>query len=161
MSGTYKLGGFYHTADFKNLDGVSQHRGDYAFYVIADQEVWHKPGVPDRGLKLFGRIGAAPDDRNTVSFYCEGGLNYQGLVPSRDRDIFGIGVSYTQISANLLDESGSPAPSHHETILEITYQTVINNWLSVQPDFQCVFNPGATASLPTALIAGVRFNISF
>jgi porin len=161
LTGTYKLGGFYQTANFDDLGGGAQHRGDYGFYVIADQEIWHEPGDPDQGLKVFGRVGAAPDDRNTVSFYCDGGLNYQGLIPARDKDISGIGVSYTKISDNFLDASGADVPSHHEAIIEATYLAQINTWLSLQPDFQYIVNPGATGTQQNSVVAGVRFNICF
>ena len=161
LSGTYKIGGVYDTATFDNLDGNGNQDGDYAFYAIADQEIWHEPGDPDQGLRIFGRIGASPSDRSTVSFYFDAGLNYQGLLPSRDKDIFGIGVSYTKISNELLDDNGSPVESHHETIIEATYQAVVTNWLSVQPDFQYIFNPGATGRQQDAVVAGLRFTVNF
>jgi porin len=161
LSGTYKLGGFYDTATFGNLDGSGSQRGEYAFYVIADQEIWHEPGDPDQGLRLFGRIGASPSDRSTVSFYCDGGLNYQGLIPARDKDLCGIGVSYTKISNDLPDDTGSPVESHHETILEASYQAVLASWLSLQPDFQYIFNPGATGHQQNAVVAGLRFTVNF
>ncbi len=161
LSGTYKLGGFYDTQTFDNLIGGGQERGEYAFYVIADQEVWHEPGDPDQGLRLFGRIGAAPADRSTVSFYFDAGINYQGLLPSRDKDIFGIGLSYTKISNDLLDDNGAPVESHHETILEVTYQAAITTWLAVQPDFQYIVNPGATGRQQNAVVAGFRLTVNF
>ena len=161
LSGSYKLGGFYDTQTFDDLSGGGRQRGEYAFYVIADQEVWHEPGDPDQGLRLFGRIGAAPADRSTVSFYFDTGINYQGLLPSRDKDMFGIGLSYTKISNDLLDDNGVPVESHHETILEVTYRAALTTWLSVQPDFQYVFNPGATGTQQNAVVAGLRFTLNF
>lgn len=161
LSGTFKVGGFYNTDIFKDLTGGSQQRGDYAFYLIADQEVWHKSSTSDEGLKLFGRIGAAPADRNVVSFYCDGGLNYKGIFPTRNNDIFGIGVSYTKISHYFSDPSGSPVPTHYEGIIELTYQAPINANFTLQPDLQYIFNPGAVGRSPNALVAGLRFNINF
>ena len=161
LSGTCKLGGFYDTATFDNPDGNGNRRGEYAFYVIADQEIWHEPGDPDQGLRIFGRIGAAPSDRSTVPFYFDAGLNYQGLLASRDKDLCGIGVSYTKLGNDLQDENGSPAESHHETIIEASYQAVITSWLSVQPDFQYVFNPGGTGRRQNAVVAGLRVTVNF
>ena len=161
LSGTYKLGGFYDTASFDNLDGNGSRRGEYAFYAIGDQEIWHESGDLEQGLRLFGRIGAAPSDRSTVSFYFDAGLNYQGLLPSRDKDLCGLGVSYTKISNYLQDDTGAPVDSHHETILEASYQAVITNWFSVQPDLQYIFNPGATGRQQNAIVAGLRFTVNF
>lgn len=161
LSGTYKLGGFYDTATFENPCGDGNQQGEYAVYMIADQEIWNKPGNPDQGLRLFGRIGAAPADRSIVSIYCDGGVNYQGLLPSRDKDICGIGVSYTKISDDLNEQNDTPVTSHHETILEASYQAAICGWLSVQPDFQYIFSPGAIDSQHNAVVVDLRFTVSF
>jgi carbohydrate-selective porin OprB len=37
----------------------------------------------------------------------------------------------------------------------------VYEWLSVQPDVQYIFNPGACASADNALVAGLRVNLSF
>jgi len=161
LSGTYKLGGFCNTATFDQVNGNGTCSGEYAFYAIADQEIWHEPGDPDQGLRLFGRIGAAPADRSTVSFYFDSGLNYQGLLPSRDKDICGLGLSYTKLSNDLVDSNGLPVESHHETILEMSYQAVITPWLTLQPDFQYIFNPGAVGHQQNAIVAGLRFTVNF
>lgn len=157
LSGTYKLGGYYFA---EGSDDESQ-IANYAIYGVADQEVWHEPGDPGQGLRVFGHVGVSPDESSTVSFYFDAGLYYQGLLPSRDNDAAGVGVSYTRINDRLRDDSGLPFPSHHETIIEVTYSAAITEWLSLQPDFQYIFNPGATDMLPDALIAGLRFCITF
>ena len=161
VSGTFKLGAYYDTASFVDPDGSGIHRGEYAFYLIVDQEVWHESGDPNQGMRVFGRIGGAPSERSTVNFYFDAGINYQGLFPFRDKDVCGIGLSYTKISPGLLDEGGAPVPSHHETIIEGTYQAAITSWFAIQPDIQYVFNPGATGSQRNALVAGIRFSVTF
>ena len=161
LSGTYKLGGFCDTATFDQVNSSGPCRSEYAFYVIADQEVWHEQGDPEQGLRLFGRIGAAPANRSTVSFYFDSGVNYQGLLPKRDKDICGLGVSYTKLSTDLLDSNGQALESHHETILELSYQAVVNSWLTLQPDLQYVFNPGAVGHQQNAVVAGLRFTVNF
>ena len=120
-----------------------------------------KPGDPNQGMRVFGRIGGAPSERSTVNFYFDAGINYQGLFPFRDKDVCGIGLSYTKISTGLQDEGGAPVPSHHETIIEGTYQAAITSWFAIQPDIQYVFNPGATGSQRNALVAGIRFSMTF
>ncbi len=59
------------------------------------------------------------------------------------------------------NERGRPFVKHHETVLELSYQASINDWLTVQPDFQYIFNPGAVQDGRDAMIAGLRFTLTF
>lgn len=162
LSGTYKLGGFLNTADFAdNKTGGTLH-GDYGGYAVADQEVWHKKEAPDEGMRCFCRCGCVPSDRNTVRLDCECGLNYAGLLPGRDKDLTGLGFAYTKVSNSVLDDAGTAAARHYESIIELTYQAAVNDHLSVQPDIQYVFNPsGGAESLPNALVLGLRFTMTY
>lgn len=161
LSGTYKIGGFYNSSDTHTVNGAGRRSGDRGVYFIADQELWHEPGDPKQGLRCFAHLGEAPSDRNIVAFYTDGGLDYQGLVPSRDADILALGLSFTKVSRDAVDATGLPVAAHHETVLELTYLAPINDHLSIQPDFQYIFNPGATIRQPNAVVAGLRFNLTF
>ena len=65
-------------------------------------------------------------------------------------DTIGLGVGYARISDNaraadsdVASFSGSFYPVRgNETVLELTYQAAVTPWLTVQPDFQYIFNPG-------------------
>ena len=46
-----------------------------------------------QGLGWFGRIAFEPQDRNFVGFYFDTGLVYTGLIPTRDEDQLGVGLS--------------------------------------------------------------------
>ena len=116
----------------------------------------------DQGLNFFTRIGGAlPNDRNLVNGYLEGGLTYKGLIPGRDKDVCAVACSYTHISKDVRDDSGGAISSHHETVLEATYQVAVTDWLSVQPDFQYVINPGGTDDTQNAVVIGVRATLTF
>ena len=161
LAGVYKLGAFYHRSGtddfFPGLESLSSAGG----YFIADQQLWRRPGTGDQGLSGFVRIGGAPSDRSVVPFYADAGFNFKGLVPGREKDIAGVGVSFTRISGSLHAEEGGPLAAHHETILEATYKIQATEWLTVQPDVQYLFNPGATLRQTNALVAGMRFALSF
>ena len=58
-------------------------------------------------------------------------------------------------------DSGGAALSHHETVLEATYQAALTDWLTFQPEVQYVINPGATAPAPNAVVVGARFSLTF
>ena len=120
-------------------------------------------------LRVFARTGGAPPDRNVVDFYAELGLNYRGLLPSRGRDVFGLGFTYTDLSddarrevraANRLNHTGNPLPDYEAT-LEATYEANLTPWLQVQPDLQFIIHPGGTQRNDDALILGVRTVVTF
>ena len=158
LRGTYKLGGFYYSQSFDDLSGGEKHHGNYGVYAIADQQVWHAGA---QGLGVFGRFAFAPEDRNLVAFDTEAGVTCTGLLPGRDGDVLGAGVVFAKVSSEARDAQGEPFPTHHETALEVSYQASVNDWLTVQPDFQYVFNPGAVRSGRDAVVAGLRFSLSF
>ena len=173
--GVFKLGGFYQTGEFPDVSGSNiTHRGDYGAYVISDQAIYRehsgcgcKDGKEcakpdDQGLNVFGRAGfAAPASRNLVSGYVEGGLTYKGLIPGRDKDVCGLACSYTRISNDVHSDSGGAVQTHHETVIEATYQAALTDWLTFQPEFQYVINPGAIAHAPNAVVIGARFSLTF
>lgn len=161
LSATLVLGGFYNSASFEDLLGGERHSGEYAFYVMADQELWHEPWDANQGLRVFGRLGAAPSDRSAVAFYLDGGFNCQGLLPGRNEDVCGMGVSYSKLSPHFSDEADKAAESHHEAILEATYQMALPGGISLQPDLQYVFNPGGSGTQKNAVVAGMRLSMTF
>ncbi|XHR30670.1 MAG: carbohydrate porin [Chthoniobacteraceae bacterium] len=161
LTGTYKLGAFYFRSDETDLFPKEGRRDSGGGYFIADQQVWREPGAEDQGMSAFLRIGGAPSDRALVPFYFDTGVNYKGLLPGRDGDITGLGFSYTRISSEARNDDGSALEGHHEGILELTYKIQATEWMTVQPDLQYIFNPGATGKQENAFVAGVRFNVSF
>jgi porin len=162
MPGSYKLGCWYHTADFddvrdsdENSDPL-QHDGNYGLYFIADQMLI--PGEGKKGLGAFFQIGGVPDDRNEVDFYVGGGIHYQGIIPTRENDILGLAVAHASISKDLRDVENRDS---HETAVELTYRAQVLPWFAIQPGVQTIFNPSADSSLGNAVVSIVRFQINF
>lgn len=189
-------------ADAANTNGQArQHPDNWGLYFVADQMVWSEPDhnkkspavdptvrsaqeenqacCPPQGLGVFWRVGGAPDDRNTVSFYTDGGLSYTGLIPGRDTDILTLGVAYAQVSSDLNAQdretnnlNGTNAPvRNYEMTLEATYQIVLAPWWTLQPDIQYIIHPGGNVADPNvasgeqaiknALVLGLRTSITF
>ncbi|MBA3960786.1 MAG: carbohydrate porin [Chthoniobacterales bacterium] len=161
LAGSLKVSGYYDSKEFSDSGGGSRHRGDYSVYGVFDQELWHIQGNKDRVLSCFSRAGGAPADRNTVTWYCDAGFNLKGLLAARAQDTLGIAFSHTELSHDLVDYSGRLLRSHHEEVLELTYQAVCNSHLSIQPDLQIIFNPGATMPANTAVVSGIRLDVQF
>jgi len=155
LPGTYKVGGWYNTANFPDVVTGNPHSRNYGFYFIADQLIFSEHPESDQGLGLFVQIGNVPDDRNMVDLYVGGGVNYHGLLPGREEDDFGIAVGHASISNKLV----GPGVDSAETVFEITYLANLLPWFSIQPDFQYIINPGADPAVKNALVGGLRFGI--
>ena len=57
------------------------------------------PGSEEaKGVGVFARFIGAPEDRNLIDFYFDGGITFSGMIPGRPADTFAIGFAYTNIS---------------------------------------------------------------
>ena len=185
LPGTYKLGGWYHSARFDDLrfdtKGVSlhspasngtpaSHTGDGGVYFNIDQMLWRKHTGSDEGMAAYVRFAPwLPDDRNPLDFYAAGGLSFKGPLPGRGADIFAIGASYARVSdsrrvaqadANFFGATSAPLPDY-ELGVEATYQIALAPWWKLQPDFQYISHPGGSGAIADAVVVGVRTQISF
>ena len=185
-------------ADPLSTGRARAHDGNAGFYAVAEQVVY-RPRNPRGGnedvatsaaapvgnaedstltiapppsgpeLRFFGRVGVGLGDRSATDFYAEAGLNFRALIPGREADLLGVGVSYTDLSddlrrrvrdANFFDGTHAALPDY-EFVLEATYQANLSPWLSVQPDLQCIVHPGGSARYGNALILGMRTVVTF
>ena len=77
------------------------------------------------------------------------GAVYTGLIPSRDEDVVGTGLAWTE-----LFQGGT----NHETVFEFFYKAAITSRVSLQPDLQYIASPSGIRA--DALVVGVRFQVS-
>jgi porin len=165
LAGTVKLGGWTHFGRFQDqrlgVDLLSladpagigvpiNYRGNRGVYGVLDQQIYKlSSGEADKGVGVFARASFSPGDRNLVSFYIDGGVNFTGMIPGRPDDAFGVAVGHAQISraVQALDFdtaafAGAFSPIRSaETTVEATYSwKVVDGW-TIQPNFQYVFRP--------------------
>ena len=131
-----------------------------------------------RSVSGFLRVGAAPDDRNVVSLYVDGGLGFAGLIPGRDKDTLTLGASYARISNNArsldrdmrLSSDPSQPVRDDESVIEVSYQAQMTPWFVFQPDIQYIVHPGGLVADPDdanggpvadALVIGTRASLTF
>jgi porin len=183
LAGSYEGGFLYHTDSFADIyddtlldlgsslaPAMSRDRGaNYAIYLNIEQEIWREPGSGIEGLGVLVHAAWMPPDRNFLEFSIEGGLHYRGLIPGRERDALGLGITYIRISdrvaaavraANLRDRTFHRGPDFESTI-ELVYRYQAAPWLWIQPHAQYVIQPGGTNEVANALILGLRTNIAF
>lgn len=171
LPGRIKLGGWLHTGDFENIaDPFIVESGNFGLYAIWDQQIF-KLDNDGRNIAVFTRIMGAPDDRNQIDFYAEGGVTVTGAFSNRPDDLFGIGFAYTNISqsAQVADrKAGQSIVRDYEALLEVSYTANLMSGLSIQPDIQYFWNPGGRVSdasgtrpVENALVLGLRSTINY
>jgi porin len=191
LPATYKLGALYTSSTFDDQFYDSQghplasptstgvprtHSGGFAVYGVVDQMVWKEPGSNGGGIGLFFLGMGAPQSYNLCDLYFEGGMNWIGPFRGREKDTFGFGAAYLQISPakrqygnSVIFYTGTGSQySSNETVLEAFYICQLTPWLQLQPDAQYIVNPGAgipsafsQTPLKNALIIGLRSSIQF
>jgi len=179
LPGAVKVGGWNHFGTFEHqrfdsggaLIAVTGEPGkpldnDWGLYGIIDQLIWRVPGSEDpQGVGVFARFIGAPEDRNLIDFYFDGGFTFTGMIPGRPNDAFAVGFAYTNISdqVSAFDvDFGEPVARSYEALIEVCYTFQINDGLSIQPDFQYIFQPGGNvAGVKDAAVVGARTSISF
>jgi porin len=168
LPATYKLGCMFHSRYEGSLNSNpgSVDRSGYGFYMTIDQAIWQK-AVADKQAKapslgLFCRVGFMPPEFGFVSRYVDAGFNYNGLFEGRNEDVFGVGITHSGISreASRINRQGG---SHYtsETLIEVTYAAKLAPWLTLQPDFEYIVNPGATFTARNATVIGLRSTLTF
>jgi porin len=169
LPGVYKIGLWYASADYTDIRFGTNHNGNFGIYGVADQTIWQSG---DTSLSVFTRAGFVPTDRNTVSFYIDGGVGLKGLLPGRADDTLTIGAAYEKMSPDLSAadrDAGLPVIHSNEVVFEVSYAAQIAPWWVVQPDFQYIVHPGGNAEDPAnpgtpirdAAVIGVRSVVKF
>jgi porin len=155
----FSYGAWYYTSDFENTKNGTKQNGNYGVYVSAEQFVYAESSSSERGLAIFGRFGIANSNFNPSDYSILGGVNYTGLIPGRDEDVFGFAFT----SIHLTDEfrTSENFEADFESILELTYSFQAFSWLRLKPDLQYVFNPVIAAPQSNyAFTAGMRVEIA-
>ena len=174
LPGTFKLGGWFDTAP--DPDAGTTQPWSYGLYFILDQMLYRvpqpslgtsvsngkqtaAPSLTDKGLGIFTHMGLAPRNSSVINFYVNGGLNYKGLIPTRDNDVLGVAFACGHLNNSPQGNNGR-SDLGFEMVLETTYQIVLTPWLSFQPDLQYVIQP-SSSDIPNALVLGAHATVSF
>ncbi len=166
---TLKLGMIFHSRyeGYLNANLDSSDRGEYGFYFVADQAVWRKAASAKEtnppSFGVFTRLAYMPANFAFITRYGEAGFNFNGILPNRQDDTFGVALTHSAISgvaSRLSVRRGGPSYSG-ETLIEATYNISLKSYLKLQPDFQYIVDPGAQRRGRDATVAGLRTNMTF
>ena len=134
---------------------ISKTSDSWMVYYNFDQFLYTTKADGSQGIGIFGRIGFANRNTNIFEQFYSFGIAGQGMLPGRDRDRFGIGFYYTDLSSDL----PGIFLSSNEIGLEVFYNIAATNWLYVTPDIQVIEPAGKRAT--TAFLTGLRLQMKF
>ena len=160
----YSIGAWYYTSKFENPFDVDENdapiiqKGNYGVYVSAEKFLLSENDDHAQGLAAFLRAGVSDSRINQVDGYFGAGINYIGLIPGRDEDIFGIAFAGAHNNSKFVNEEAGEGCyiGTYEYIIELTYSAKVFDRLNIQPDLQYVKNPVDCQINNYALVAGAR-----
>ncbi|MBS0270739.1 MAG: carbohydrate porin [Proteobacteria bacterium] len=162
LPGTIKLGGWkqFDAPDgyYANFNTGAAVNSDYGLYAIVDQQIWK--GGEDKSVNVFARFSGSPENISPIDFYFDTGILFTGFVPGRAKDTFGAAFGYGRVSSDLVATDPSALRSY-ESVLEINYAAELRSGVSLTPDFQYFWNPGATTEVNNAAVFGARLKVSY
>lgn len=129
----------------------------WAFMLNFDQYLWMEDEETSQGVGLFFRFGQGDERNNPLERFYSFGFGGGGIIPTRDRDTFGLGFYLVDRSDQL------PRAVERRTRggkgFELYYDIEALPWLHVTPDLQVV--EPSLKSIDTDVILGVRMMIDF
>ncbi|MDD5645030.1 MAG: carbohydrate porin [bacterium] len=138
----YRFYGWYTHAcdDFPEWDKTGQTNRDYnyGFGISCDQELNDMIGV-------FGRFGWANPKVSIVEYSWSSGLQLNGRYWGRENDVIAAGIGQN-IPGNKWAGTDNNGGDRGEGIFEIYYNFHVNEYLTVSPDFQVIWNPCGAGS---------------
>jgi porin len=102
---------------------------------------------------VAARFGYSDGEVSEVEYFWAAGTKWVGMVPDRDKDLWGFGVAQGILPDELRRVN---ALADRETVYELYYSFYVNPWLTVSPDFQYITNTGGDKDDPDTAVAGIR-----
>jgi porin len=164
LPGHYFIGGYWSNSDYSQFGTPVKTRTSYGFYAHADQMIYREAPGRDLGLTVFGTVAYAPQPNiSIIPFQLSGGALYQGLVPTRSKDMTILGIIYGNFSDDYATAVSQPLGGFptSEVDFEFGYRVQATEFAYVQPDVQYIVSPGGTGNIPNAFIIGAQLGLTF
>jgi porin len=110
----------------------------------------------------FLRYGVANGRINEFGESFGVGLRRRGPFGKRPDDELGLAFGWARVSPQTRSAAiaSGGARDSYEAAIELTYRATLNERLTIQPDVQFIFNPGADPQLSDSLALGLRLEVS-
>jgi porin len=150
-------------------------KGSWNIHYNFDQYLYEPKKGSGEGIGIFGRFGASDGNPNFMHFFYSLGIGGKGVIPGRERDRYGFGFYYIDVSnPKLQGLFRTTKLLRDEYGFEAFYNVAITPWLLVTPDIQVVRGAQkdkislsplpaiiSKKSIGTATILGLRFQMVF
>ena len=175
LAGSYKIGGWYSTAEVPELQQAPVARGDGASPIVPftpthasrsggwinlEQNLGLRPMTGGTGLSVFFNFTQADQRTSEIDQQFAAGLLFGGLFPSRPDDTIGLGLARTHLSRAFSEaQTASSLPTGakgSEYAAEIYYSFRPRPWVSFNPNLQFIEHPGAVASRRPVVVLGLK-----
>lgn len=168
-SGHRMAAGYWrYTADFIRLETPAaafsnRDDGNQGFYLSGDLMLTSTPGDPLRGISTGLRLAHAEDRFNPYTWFASGVVTDIGFSRGRPEDKLGFGFAYSRTGeAFRRGQFAQHQPVRSgELTLEATYRAPVTSWISLQPDLQYVIHPANAPTRSSALVIGLRMELTF
>ncbi len=170
--------------------GVTTGSRPVGMYLNFDQRIWKDIGIWGRYAmndKQIGEVILGGLLSSRASWSCGAEIPAKLFLKKRTDDVLGLAygqvlpysreavtpatpafVSLDGVPATTLDQVNrnlgiiNPGPHHRsEKILEVYYRYQLNKNVSISPDFQYIWSPGATGPQPSLFVMGTRLTVTF
>ena len=163
------VGAWYYTANFNDLNPATsagnpvRHHGEGGAYVLLDRLLFQGGGDSKERLTGFIQFGVADQMVDRFGTFVGTGLVLSGPLSSRPTDEIGLAMAMARNGSSYLNgqqQAGSPANTA-ETSIELSYLAQVASWLAIQPDIQYVIHPNTDPRLASAIVAQLRFELTY
>lgn len=152
--GKLLLGHWRYTARFDLNDGSASERGNSGSYARAEHPL---VAGSDQRVDAFIRLGTASGRFNMFDFFASTGVKFDGWIPNRENDEFGLALAAAFTSNSYRAQTGAGAS---EIAIEATYRAQITPWFSLQPNVHYIRRPSADPTIDDAFVIGLRAEAS-
>lgn len=154
LPGVASVGAIYESAGEINGDPISAVQ---EYYVQLEQWILRESpadDAPPQGVGIFAgfypRIPGRFKTTDSPGDSYVAGATFAGLIPSRDHDVLGVGLAWTELFAG---------GTGRESAWELFYKIHATPQISLQPDLQYIASPSGIER--DALVVGVRFQAAW
>ncbi|WP_051635555.1 carbohydrate porin [Legionella wadsworthii] len=148
LPGTMGIGLWHQTGliNQRNLNEIGATGG----YLFGSQRLWYRhPGYDISGISAFYQFSINNSSVLPMNRSVGGGFTLFGLVPHRESDSIGTGLSIVWLNHRITNRSS-------ELMYQIYYQAKLFHNIYLEPVLSYIPNPGEDKFLPSALAGTVR-----
>ncbi len=179
LSGEYKIGGLYSTAEANDVKTAGKvHDGKHSFWINAQQQLTQQDNDDRRGL--FMSVNAVVNDKATTTVQSTQQLSfwYKGLLDNRPNDTIGLGFANYVVNERARDRQISTNENrgyyeydalavnyipiqHDELNVELNYTYYWSPAVMIRPNIQYIYQPAGVKEVDDAWVLGLSTRLSF